>query len=192
SYLVRGVINFEEKKIILDGKTKIEIESQSGLYNMAEETIFTYGKSVYTLHEVNGKNANLNPAATKINFSFTDVEKIPFPNIEFRITDATETDSDGKFWVINYYYPGDYSSLKPDTENLKNFDKDFPVERMIELQIVEDRIQTTNKESIYLNSIGYPDGRNWEGIVKFGEDGFLIITDRYPKSILGYLKFEKN
>ncbi|MCK5086578.1 MAG: hypothetical protein KAQ90_03610, partial [Melioribacteraceae bacterium] len=111
SYLVRGVIYFEEKKIILDGETKIEIESQSGLHNMAEETIFTYDKAIYTLHELNGKNINLNPVSTKIDFSFSDVEKITFPNIEFRITDATETDSDGKFWVINYYYPGDYSSL---------------------------------------------------------------------------------
>jgi len=192
SYLVRGIIYFEEKKIILDGETKVEIKSQSGLYNMAEETIFTYGKSVYTLHEVNGKNVNSDPVSNKFDFSFNDVEKIPFPNIEFRITDATETDSDGKFWVLNYFYPGDYSSLKPDTDNLKGFDKDFPVERIIELQIVKDRIRPTSKKPIYLNSTDYSNGRNWEGIVKFGEDGFLIITDRYPKTILGYLKFKKN
>jgi len=30
--------------------------------------------------------------------------------------------------------------------------------------------------------------RNWEAIVRFGESGFLIATDKYPRMILAYIK----
>ncbi len=30
---------------------------------------------------------------------------IPFPNVEYRINDASRVDDDGLFWVINYFWP---------------------------------------------------------------------------------------
>ena len=30
--------------------------------------------------------------------------------------------------------------------------------------------------------------RNWEGIVRYGKNSFLIVTDKYPKMILGLVK----
>jgi hypothetical protein len=31
------------------------------------------------------------------------------------------------------------------------------------------------------------DGRNWEGIVRFGDRGFLLATDKFPITMLGYI-----
>ncbi len=41
-YVVRGIIDFENKKVILDATTKHEVKSQTDIHNMGEETIFVY------------------------------------------------------------------------------------------------------------------------------------------------------
>ena len=35
------------------------------------------------------------------------LEAPPFPPMEYRITDATPLDANGRFWAINYFFPGD-------------------------------------------------------------------------------------
>ena len=29
--------------------------------------------------------------------------------------------------------------------------------------------------------------RNWEGLVRLGDDGFLVVTDKYPTTLLAYI-----
>jgi hypothetical protein len=31
------------------------------------------------------------------------------------------------------------------------------------------------------------DARNWEGLVRLDERGFLIMTDKFPETILGFV-----
>ena len=182
SYVVAGVIDFEEKKITLNANSKIEVKSQTGIHNIAEETILFYNSSVFTIHEANGKNVNKLPIVNKLNRNLTEIEKITFPNIEYRITDATSVDSNGKFFAINYFYPGEYEKLKP---NLSEEEKDKAIEQILEFQILDDEIVRTTKPPLVISKGESKKGNNWEGIVRLN-DGFLLITDMFPETILVY------
>ncbi|MCF6269291.1 MAG: hypothetical protein L3J41_06265 [Melioribacteraceae bacterium] len=184
SYIVSGVINFEERKITLNANSKIEVESQTGIHNMGEETILTYNASVFSIHEANGANVNELPTAAKLNENLKEKEKISFPNIEYRITDATSADTVGKFFAINYFFPGEFDKLKP---NLSEEEKDYAIEQILEFQILDGKIIRTKKAPIVIQKGKSKKGSNWEGIVKLNE-GFLMITDMFPETVLVYYK----
>ena len=185
SYVVAGVIDFEDKMLRLDANSKIEIKSQTRIHNMGEETILTNNSSVYTIHEANGKNINKSPIVTKLNKNLTEVEKITFPNIEYRITDATSVDSIGKFSAINYFYPGEFEKLKP---NLSGEEKDKAIEQILEFQILENEIIRTTQPPLVITKGKSKKGSNWEGIVRLN-GGFLLITDMFPETVLAYCKW---
>lgn len=184
SFIVKGKINFKEKIITLNSDSKIELKSQTGIHNMGEETIVANNGSVFSIHEANGENVNKSPTAIKLSGSLNVEEKIPFPNVEYRITDATSVDLIGKFFAINYFYPGEFEKLKP---NLSEEEKDKAIEQILEFQILDDKIIRTTKSPIVISKGKNEKGSNWEGIVKFN-DGFLIITDMFPETVLAYYK----
>ncbi len=184
SCIVNGVIDFNERKISLNAESKIEVKSQTGIHNMAEEAILTYNSSVFTIHEANGKNINSSPIVTKLSRNLKDVEKISFPNIEYRITDATSVDSTGKFFAINYFYPGEFEELKP---NLGDDEKDKAIEQILEFQILDTEIIRTTKPPLVISKGKSKNGNNWEGIVRLN-GGFLLITDMFPETVLAYYK----
>jgi len=41
---------------------------------------------------------------------------------------------------------------------------------------------------IQLKLINDDNSRNWEGIVRFGDEGFIIVTDKFPSTILGFVR----
>ncbi|NOX16876.1 MAG: hypothetical protein GXO87_01150 [Chlorobi bacterium] len=179
----------------LDPSTLVEIESQSGINNLSEEAIFIFGGRIYTIHEANGKNVNPNPVSHSFHLNLADEITIPFPNIEYRITDATAPDDNGKFWVINYFWEGDSADLKPaEDELVKKYgigetNEMYPgIERLIQLQVAENGIELVDRAPIYLK-LNNDGGRNWEGIAKLDDRGLLIVTDKFPSTILGFVKF---
>ncbi|MBV7336480.1 hypothetical protein KFU94_51275 [Chloroflexi bacterium TSY] len=121
----------------------------------------------------------------------TQSKTTSFPNIEYRTTDATALDADNRFWVINYYFPNE-GVLLPDVDPIaelygqgithKQYDH---VERLIELEYSESGIQLVERPPIQLELIDAP--RNWEGIVRLENRGFLIVTDKWPETILGFV-----
>ena len=136
-------------------------------------------------------NLQKNPFQFLISLNDFSLKKINFPNVEYRITDATKINKN-KFWVINYYWPGDKKNLNPGLDKLSKTKKvnfDQTIERLVEFKIKNNRIEMTNKKPVNLI---LEDGksRNWEGIVRFEESGFLIVTDKYPRMILAYVNLE--
>ena len=192
-YLVKGSVTGDCEGIILDPDSAAAIEPQADLSNMTDETIVIYNDQIYTIYEANGVNVNLDPVAHVFSLDLEPLEAIPFPSIEYRVTDATVPDADGIFWAINYFYPGD-TKLKPGTDEIaveyglggthQELDQ---VERLIALQITDEGITFAGLAPIYLIlDTSYDDSRNWEGLVRFGE-GFLLVTDEHPTTILGYV-----
>jgi len=114
--------------------------------------------------------------------------------VPFRITDASTVDQDNRFWVINYKYSGDKFSRKAEdliTEQHgegPSHKKYYNVERLIELELKDNTITLTDSKPIPLKMLGV-EGRNWEGLVRFGDQGFLIATDKHPATILGFVPF---
>ncbi len=139
------------------------------------------------MHEANWIKVNKRPYITQLTTNLKDEQKIKFQNVDYRITDATQVDSTGKFSVINYYFPGEYKKLKP---QLSEENKDFTIEKIIELQVLDESIIRTDKTPIIISEQKSESGYNWEGIVKFN-NGFLIMTDMFPQTTLAYVMDEQ-
>lgn len=202
---VEYVTSKESKSIILSGiydkqinmillKRKIaEIKREVNIHNFSEESILYRNGFLYTFYEANGKNISENAASFKINIKNGLSKKVDFPNVEYRITDVTQPDPDGKFWAMNYMYPGEYGKCKVAADSLilnygigKSHKSSKVIERILEFEIEENRIRFSNKSPIYL--ILDKESRNWEGIAKYDNKGFIIATDKFPETILAFVK----
>jgi len=195
-FIVKGKIDFLKKKIKLDGNSLKKIEINSNIENLSEETVTYFKNHVYAIHEDNGVNVNTNPVAAKFRSNLTQQELISFPQIEYRITDATSVASDSTFWAINYLWQGDINDLKPQSDSLfikygigKTHKESRSVERLIKLKIFCDEIKLVDRQPIYLKLSPKTPSRNWEGLAKLDNLGFLLVTDKFPKTILGFVKY---
>lgn len=190
-YLVKGQVNSDCSQIALDSQTMIELPPQAGLSNMSDETILIYEDNLYTIYEANGANVNPDPVAQEFDINLSPEGDVALPNIEYRLTDATVVNADGTFWAINYFFPGDIK-LKPAEDQIAlefgiglTHQTAEQVERLIELQILDGDIRLVDVSPIYL-TLTSDEANNWEGLVRF-EEGFLLVTDEYPTTILGYV-----
>ena len=60
------------------------------------------------------------------------------------------------------------------------------VERLVEYQIKNNSIKRTTTSPIQLEL--NEESRNWEGLVRLDRNGFLMIVDEYPRTILAFVK----
>jgi len=191
-YLVKGAVATDCSGLTLEPDTRIAISPQADLSNMSDETIIVYEDLVHTIYEANGRNVNPDPVVHVFDPALNLVGKLTLPNIEYRITDATVVDEDDVFWAINYFYPGD-TKLKPaDDQIALTFGLGFShadadqVERLIAFEFGENGVELAGLPPVYLELTGET-ARNWEGLVKF-MGGFLLVTDEYPTTILGFVE----
>lgn len=200
SHVVRAKIREDLSEIRLepDSYTPIPLERQ--IPNMAYESLVLLGDQLVVLPEANGVNVVKNPYAHVLGLDLEPREHIVFPTIEYRVTDATEVDSEGRFWIINYFYQGDGFKLRPEKDVFEerygkgaSHKRAKNVERLVEVQYRSDQenqkrtITFTDTPPIQLEVDPY-DGRNWEGIVRLDDRGFLIVTDSYPETILAFVE----
>ena len=191
SYIVWGTIDSESYDIKIHNDNIKKVETPIQIDNLSYESIIIHKNNALLLYEANGANLQNDPFQFLISLNDFSSKKINFPNVEYRITDATKT-KNNKFWTINYYWPGDKKNLNPSLDKLtksKKVNFDQTIERLVEFKIKNNRIEMTNKKPINLI---LEDGksRNWEGIVRFEDSGFLIVTDKYPRMILAYVNLE--
>ena len=66
-----------------------------------------------------------------------------------------------------------------------------PVERLLEFQFVDGKIVRTETQPINIKLSEFGESRNWEGIVRLDNIGFLIVTDRFPGTILAFISPDK-
>jgi hypothetical protein len=111
------------------------------------------------------------------------------------VTDATAVDGNGRFWVINYLYPGDITKLNIAQDGIAaqfgmgaTHAASQTVERLIELQLITDGITLTDTPPIQLELLPDDEARNWEGIVRLDDAGFILATDKFPETILGFVE----
>jgi len=192
SVIVKGIIDSNKMIIDFDEKTLLKLPNNSGLENFSEESLIIAEESLIAIHEANFGEKNY---AFKIPFSLKSYQRIEFPKINFRITDASEVEDSLKFYAVNYLWKGDDAifpvkdliSEKWGIGKTNKFGKDL--ERIVQFRIYNTKIELTEKPPIYLKLD--KKGRNWEGIVRLDNLGFLIITDKHPSTILGFVPFEQ-
>ncbi len=192
AYLVKGSIAPDLSSLTLDSALMPQIETQSGVSNISDETLLLTGTEVLTIHEANGAVVNPEPVAHVFDTALNLRGTLPMPRVEYRITDATALDTENKFWAINYFYPGD-GKLSPLRDPIvEKFGQGAThaesegVERLLEFSYSADGIGLTDTPPIVLKLLKNGDLRNWEGIVRY-DSGFLLATDKYPCTLLGYV-----
>lgn len=191
-YLVKGKIARDLSGIEIDASSLVALAPQADVTNFSDETIVVAKDKLLTLYEANGAGPNPKPVARVFDFKPAATGTIPFPNIEYRITDATPTDAANKFWAINYFFPGDVKILPLFDPLAQKFGKgkthaQYPqVERLVEFQYGDAGITLTDTPPLQL-VLPNADARNWEGIARLDNRGFLIATDAYPQTILGFV-----
>jgi len=191
-YLIKGVVTGELESITLDPESLVELEPLSSSENATFEAVTYWDGNLYVIYEHNSKQSEAQPVAYQFNLDLEFEREIAFPIIDYRVTDATIGDMSGKFWVVNYFFPGD-THLAVEEDALisqygqgETYASNEPVERLVQLQIENEEISRVDQAPIYLQLLDYNIARNWEGIVLLDDLGFLIITDSFPNSLLGF------
>ena len=193
AWLLRGRMDAEHRTVRME-PAEVVIMGQSGIHNLTEETLVTYRGEVISIHEANG--AGVNPDAVAHAFPIERTpgspwtgRVLPMTSIEYRVTDATMADSEGRFWVINYFFPGD-SSLRASDDRFggppsqsRAATHDW-ISRLVELRVTSDGIVPTGRPPLYLE---HEESWNWEGIARLGSRGFLLVSDKYPLTDLAFV-----
>ncbi|MFN8446403.1 MAG: hypothetical protein U0175_36770 [Caldilineaceae bacterium] len=192
-YLVHAKMADDMSSLTIDTTEPTVIEPQASIRNMSDESLLIAGQSILTFYEVNGETLNANPVAHRFGFDLQPQTPIPFAHIDYRITDVTSLDSRNRFWAINYFFPGD-TFLARDDEPLElqyglgtTHRAYNHVERLVEFQYSEQGITRVDQPPIYLQLSAIQ--HNWEGLARLDQRGFLLVTDKFPGTILGFVPY---
>ena len=196
-YIISGSIRSNLSEIRLDPATLTEIPQPVELSNISDESLLIYKEKVITLYEANGEKVNPSAVAHQFSQLLQLQGVLPFPNLDYRVTDAAPPDQNGYFWALNDYFPLDEMKLKPQNDILakryglgKTHLENLTVERLVQFQINEEEIRLVDTPPVQLRLEGDIAPRNWEAIALLDNRGFLIATDKFPRTILGFVPFE--
>jgi hypothetical protein len=189
-YLVRGAINPEGSEITLETSSLVEIKLPTRSENHTDEALVVTSDRILTFYEINGADLNPQPAAQVFDFDLKPQPSLSFPHLEYRVTDAALA-PDGQIWVINYFFPGD-TDLLPKADPLAATYGEGPthaqydqVERLVALK--EGAAGLTLAEGAPIQLTLIKDARNWEGLALLDRRGFLLATDKFPGTLLGFV-----
>ena len=196
SYLVWGKIDSKSLEVVINEKDLQTIKTPIQLNNISFESLLINDEDIIMIYEANGSNLRKNPTQTVFSHKSKNISQINFPNIEYRITDATRMDNNGRFWAINYFWPGDKKLLDPGKDNVLNkikqgrsHSKSDQIERLVEFQVNKSEISISDTRPIQL-FLESDASRNWEAVARLDDKGLLIATDKHPRMILGYVQFK--
>ena len=194
-YILTGQVLGDCDSLVLYPTSVQALEPQADVDNISHETLIYFEDHVYAIYEANGVNVNPSPIAHVFDWQLGMRREIQMTPIEYRVTDAAQVQVDeaGEFWGINYFFPGDAGDLKPGVDQIAlefgigRLHRDAePVERLVKFRIDDSGVHLVDQAPIYLELMD-GDSRNWEGLVNFGA-GFLLVTDKFPRTILAYVE----
>ena len=192
SYIVAGAMDFKKKRLEIEQGKIEQITPPKNINNMGYESILKHKYRLLVLFEANGININPYANAEYYTTSLKHKESVSFPNVEYRITDVTDIDGKGRFWALNYFWPGEKERLDPGEDLIiKNYEEGKThqqyehVERLVEYKIRSNQISRTDSPPIQL--VLDETSRNWEGLVRLDKKGFLMIVDEHPRTILSFV-----
>ena len=192
SYLVTGAVAPDLAGVRLDLSTLTEIPQPIGSPNKSHESLLIARDQVVTIYEANGAAVNPAPVIHRFTLDLEFIGTLPLQSVEYRITDATSLDAAYRFWAINYFFPGE-SELEPVVDPLAEIYGRGPthaqyehVERLVLLQLDAGGVHLVQGPPIQLK-LAADDARNWEGIVRLDGRGFMLVTDKFPETILAFV-----
>lgn len=192
-YLVSGTISADGKEIALDTSRVVKIEPAIQMDNRTDEALVITQNKIFTFFEVNGTDLNPHPAAHVFNLDLTPQGLVSFPHLEYRVTDAA-LGPGGEIWVVNSLSPNDSELFTKSDPPGETYDpgisfNSHQVERLVKLDFSTSGFTLANSPPIQI--LLAKDSRNWEGLVLLDDRGFLLVTDKRPDTILGFLPMPK-
>ena len=181
SHLITGSLARDGSGIRFERLGDTTIAGPQVRENYTHEALVVTDDEVWVLCELNGRRIVDRPLLARFDHDLQPLSPLQMPALEYRITDATSLDEQARFWVLNLFWPPDTATVEPQRES-------GPVERLIPLKregeaIVRDRSRPT----LDLRNQGDHPMHNWEGVARWGEGGFLLVTDSYPENLLAYV-----
>lgn len=190
-YLISGTINPDLSTLTLDTTKLTEIPPQAKSENHSDESILILDDKIFTFYEVYGKDIVSKPVVHVFDFDLNPQETMPIDNLEYRLTDIA-MGFGNTIWGINYFFPGDEDLLPSSDPILERFGTgethaQYPqVERLIRYQYSDKGLTlVTSKRPIYLTLT--EEVRNWEGLVVMDTSGLIMVTDKFPRTILAFV-----
>ncbi len=190
-YLIAGQIAPDLSQIRMDTSRLSQIQPQTGLPNFSDEALLVFGSRLISIYEVSGGPFNPQPVAHMFDFSLQLQDSLAFPDIPYRISDATPPDDSGRFWAINFTLRGDVEATPASGSFLDGFREELSqfetLERLVEFQFSEAGIVLSDTPPIQLALSADQQDSNWEAIARLDGFGFLLATDEHPDTILGFV-----
>lgn len=194
SYLVAGTVGPELAELRLDASTLAEVLPQGDADNLGEEALVVTGEQVLSLYEANGQALKSPPVAHAFGLDLRRRESLSFPRVEYRITDASAPDAQGRFWAINYFYPGEAHLRVRDEPLAKHYGRgpthqaNAHVERLLRFELTSTGITLVDAPPLQLQ-LRKDTPRNWEALAVLEGRGLLLATDTKPETLLGFVPF---
>ena len=186
-YVLRGHFSEETPpRLVLDPPAQRIVLPQS-IPNTGLEAMLLQGETLHALYEASG--------VRRLHAHYWQpLPPIPMTRVAYRITDATSPDSRGRFWAINYRWPGDDNPGPAIDRITQRYGRGAThrqadaVERLLAFDLRPEGIVLADQApvALRLDLEHAPKGRNWEGLVRFKE-GFLIASDQHPQTVLAYV-----
>lgn len=193
-WLVPGRVEGALERVVLEPSARVRLRAQNDLTNIGYESLFVSGDRLYAIYETNGE---VNPSPTVLVFDLEGrpLHELPMGRLEYRVTDATEVDGHGRFWVTNYHWPGALwqtasCELTEEYGEGASHARCRVVERLVEMIVTPEGVALTGRPPILLELLDDDHARNWEGLVHLPGRGFLVMTDEHPASILALVPAE--
>ncbi|MEL7625769.1 MAG: hypothetical protein AAGU15_02815 [Anaerolineaceae bacterium] len=196
AFIIRGEVQKTDDRIVeinLEKSTLLELPTQNNNHNASYEALTSDGVYIYAFYEQNGFTQNESPFAVRLDLDLKVVSQIPVEAINYRVTDASLMDENDAFWMINYFFPGD-TYLAADEDFLttryglgKTHLENQPLERLVKFHLTVDGFKQVEQPPIYLVLLDKNEARNWEGLAVLDDIGFLLVTDKFPSSILALI-----
>lgn len=173
--------------------------SSTNIPNKGNEALVIAPQGLLSLHEVNAESLQIagKPSAVLVDKNLQKTNSVGMDAIPYRVTDATELDQNNRFWVVNYLWSGD-TPLHQASDRFwqkhgrgKSHANVNNVERLIELEWTGSDVKLTGRAPVDLRLPGQA-GRNWEGVVRLDNQGFLLVTDKHPSTMLGFVPYSSH
>lgn len=164
--------------------------------NHAYEALTRVDGGWLALFEANGVSASCASQALRVGDGGAAPVVVSVEAIPYRLTDATAVDAERRFWATQYSYRdvGDTAECERTIRAVGCFSETVDcdprggaarsVERLVELRDEGVAVRPTGR---VIRLLREPRARNWEGVARLDGRGFVVVTDEWPRTVLGFV-----
>ncbi len=192
-YLLTGTVLSKLSALAMDMTQVAVLSPQTEFRNQSYEALIRAPDGIASIYEANGAGINRDPHAWVNSPDLAPRPVVAMPHVEYRLTDATAVNAAGEFWMVNFHWPGS-PHLMPKLDPIAARWGEGPsqaqsdiVERILKFRLTRAGVELIDEPPLELQLRNATVARNWEGIALWEDEGFLLVTDRFPTTMLAYI-----